>query len=183
MTSLGRRSAVRSHAGLLAIALLGVVLLAQRAHADELKVGDRVSELDSAVDANGKAFRLKALKGKWLMLTFGASWCKPCAKELPAWDKLAPDWKAKVAFVAVDLDSKIDDGKKFHDEDVKLKNMLRAYLSPDSAVAARYGSDHMPTTVLADPQGVIRYIRGGFEKGDVDGEVKSMRDQLTKLVK
>ena len=163
--------------------LLVLLALAGHARADELKVGDRVSELDSAIGVDGKPFRLKAYKGKWLMLTFGASWCKPCAKELPAWDKLAPDWKEKVAFVAVDLDSKTDDGKRFHDKDVKLKNMIRAYLSPDSAVAAKYGSDHMPTTVLADPQGVIRYIRGGFEKGDVDGEVKSMREQLAKLVK
>jgi hypothetical protein len=41
----------------------------------------------------------------------------------------------------------------------------------------------MPTTVLADPDGVIRYIRGGFEKGDVDGEVKKMKEQIAKLVK
>ncbi|MGE5182648.1 MAG: TlpA family protein disulfide reductase [Acidobacteriota bacterium] len=153
------------------------------ASADELKIGDRVSELDTAVDAAGKPFRLKAYKGKWLMLTFGASWCGPCAKELPAWDKLAPAWKTKVAFIAVDLDSKVEDGKRFHDKDVKLKNMIRAYLSPESAVAAKYGGDHMPTTVLADPHGVIRYIRGGFEKGDVDGEVKKMKEQLAKLVK
>jgi hypothetical protein len=30
---------------------------------------------------------------------------------------------------------------------------------------------------------VIRYIRGGFEKGDVDGEVKKMKEELAKLVK
>jgi len=165
------------------VALCVLVAVAAPAYADTLKMGDRLAELDTAVDAHGKAFKVKALKGKWVMLTFGASWCKPCAKELPAWDKLAPDYKGKVEFVAVDLDSKIDDGKRFHDKDVKLKNMTRVYLSPDSAVAAKYGSDHMPTTVLADPQGVIRYIRGGFEKADVDGEVKSMKDQLGKLVK
>ena len=152
------------------------------ARADELKVGDRLAELDTATDVGGKAFKLKAVKGKWTMVTFGASWCKPCAKELPAWDQLAPEWKDKVAFVAVDLDSETDAGKKFHKQ-LKLKNMTLAYLSPDSAIAAKYGADHMPTTVLADPQGVIRYIRGGFEKGDIRGEVKKMRDQLQKLVK
>ena len=152
------------------------------AHADELKIGDRLSELDGAVDAGGKAFRVKAQKGKWLMLTFGASWCGPCAKELPAWDKLAPQWKDKVEFIAVDLDEKTDGGKDFHNK-LKIKNLQRVYLSPESAVAAKYGSDHMPTTELADPQGVIRYIRGGFEKGDVDGEVEKMKAQLTKLVK
>ena len=162
-------------------ALLVLAILAGIARADELKVGDRIAELDTAVDVGGKAFKVKAVKG-WKMLTFGASWCKPCAKELPAWDKLAPDWKGKVSFVAVDLDSDTDTGKKFH-KGLKLKNMTLVYLSPDSAIAAKYGSDHMPTTVLADPQGVIRYIRGGFEKADVDGEVKKMKDQLAKLVK
>ena len=160
---------------------LAIVLAAGTAHADELKVGDRLAELDTAVDVNGKAFHVRGMKG-WKMLTFGASWCKPCAKELPAWDGIAPGYKGKVLFVAVDLDSDKDTGKSFHNK-LKIKNMTRVYLSPDSAVAAKYGSDHMPTTVLADPEGVIRYIRGGFEKGDVDGEVKQMKEQLAKLVK
>ena len=164
------------------VVVLAVVLGAGAAHAGTLGVGDRLAELDTAVDAKGKSFKLKAYKGKWVMVTFGASWCKPCAKELPAWDKLAPDWTGKVQFVAVDLDEDTDTGKKFHDG-LKIKNLARVYLSPSSGVAANYGSDHMPTTVLADPQGVIRYVRGGFEKGDVDGEVKKMKEQLAKLVK
>ncbi|MFT3693134.1 MAG: TlpA disulfide reductase family protein [Kofleriaceae bacterium] len=162
------------------IALL-LVLASATSYADELKVGDRLAELDTAVDAGGHAFRVKGSKG-WKMLTFGASWCKPCAKELPAWDGIAPDYKGKVDFVAVDLDSEKDTGKAFHKK-LKLHNMKLVYLSPDSSVAAKYGSDHMPTTVLADPDGVIRYIRGGFEKGDVDGEVKKMKEQIAKLVK
>lgn len=174
MTGLVRRITMRA-------AVLALLVLAGTAHADDLKVGDRLAELDSAKDASGHAFKVKAIKG-WRVLTFGASWCKPCAKELPAWDKIAPDYKGKVTFVAVDLDSDAKEGKSFHKK-LKIVNMLRAYLNPDSAVAAKYGSDHMPTTILADPAGVIRYIRGGFEKGDVDGEVKKMREQLAKLVK
>lgn len=175
MTGVLRPTAMRA-----LFVLIGLTI-ATPAFAQSLKVGDRLAELDTAVDASGKSFKVKPLKG-WRMLTFGASWCKPCAKELPAWDKLAPQWKDKVTFIAVDLDSEVGDGKKFHKK-LKLKNMTLVYLSPDSAIAAKYGSDHMPTTVLADPEGVIRYIRGGFEKGDVDGEVKKMRETLAKLVK
>jgi thiol-disulfide isomerase/thioredoxin len=174
MTGLARRIAMRA-------AVLALLVLAGTAHADDLKVGDRLAELDSAKDAAGKPFKVKAIKG-WRVLTFGASWCKPCAKELPAWDKIAPDYKGKVTFIAVDLDGDMATGKEFHKK-LKLAHMTLTYLSPDSAVAAKYGSDHMPTTVLADPAGVIRYIRGGFEKGDVDGEVKKMKEQLAKLVK
>ena len=164
-----------------AVILACLLGFAGLAHADTLKVGDRLSELATAVDAHGKPFRLKELRGHWVMLTFGASWCGPCAKELPAWDKLAPAWQGKVSFVAVDLDEKIDNGKRFHDH-LKIAHMQRVYLSPESAVAAEYGSDHMPTTMLADPHGIIRYVRGGFEKGDVDGEVAKMKAELTKLV-
>jgi thiol-disulfide isomerase/thioredoxin len=165
-----------------ALVFVAVLAAAGTTWAGELKVGDRLAELDTAVDVHGKPFRLKALKGAWTLVTFGASWCKPCAKELPAWDKLAPEWKGKVRFVAVDLDSETSAGKRFH-KNLRLHNMILAYLSPDSATAAKYGSDHMPTTVVADPHGVIRYIRGGFEKGDVSGEVKKMRAELKKLVK
>ncbi len=165
------------------VCVLVLAAASSAARADVIKVGDRLPELDIAVDAAGKPFKLKAYRGKWVMVTVGAEWCKPCAKELPAWDRLAPDWKTKVVFVAVDLDNKIDDGKHFHDT-LKLKNLTRAYMPEEkSAVAGSYGAAHMPTTVLADPSGVVRYVRGGFEKGDVEGEVKAMKDQLQKLVK
>lgn len=150
------------------------------AHADALKVGDRLAELDVAVDAGGKPFKLKALKG-WVLVTVGADWCKPCAKELPAWDKLAPEFKDKVKFVAINIADNVADGKKFNKK-LKLQNLTLVYMPADkSAVAAKYGSDNMPTTYVADPQGVIRYVRAGFEKGDVGGETKKMREQLTKL--
>ena len=46
--------------------LAAVLVMASRAaYADELKVGDRLAELDTATDVAGKSFKLKALKGKW----------------------------------------------------------------------------------------------------------------------
>lgn len=160
-----------------------VALSGNAAHAQALKVGDRLAELDIAVDAKGKPFKLKSYKGKWVLVTVGAEWCKPCAKELPAWDKLQPEFKDKIAFVAINIDDSIDDGKKFFKK-LKIANLLTVFMPADkSAVVAKYGSDNMPTTYVADPQGVIRYVRAGFEKGDVSGETKKMREQLTKLVK
>ena len=163
-----------------AVVLVSGLLTATRVvHADALKVGDRLAELDVAVDGGGKAFKLKSVKG-WVLVTVGAAWCKPCAKELPAWDKLAPEFK-NVTFVSINIADNVDDGKKFNKK-LKLANMTLVYMPADkSAVAAKYGSDNMPTTFIADPQGVVRYVRAGFEKGDVSGETKKMREQLTKL--
>jgi len=130
----------------IATLLVMLTLASAPAGADVLKVGDRLAELDTATDGNGKPVKLKAFKGKWLVVTVGADWCKPCAKELPTWDKLAGELKGKVVFVAVDIDDEIDTGKKFHDK-LKLRNMVRAYMpSEKSGVAASYGSSYLEST-------------------------------------
>src|SRR5689334_5704797 len=154
---------------LVATAVATIAGAAGTARADVLKVGDRLAELDVATDGNGKPVKLKSFKGKWVVVTVGADWCKPCAKELPTWDRLAGELKGKAVFVAVDIDDEIDVGKRFHDK-LKLRNMVRAYMPSDkSGVAGNYGSDHMPSTFVADGQGVVRLVREGFEAGDPDG--------------
>ncbi len=159
------------------------LLVASPAHADVLKVGDRLAELDVAVDARGKGFKLKAYKGKWVVVTVGAEWCKPCAKELPTWDKLAGELAGKVTFIAIGIDDEIAASKRFHKK-LKLKNMTLAYLPADkSGVVASYGSDTMPTTFIADKSGVVRFVKKGFEEGDAGGEYKKLKAQLEKLVK
>ena len=162
--------------------VIALGLLAAPAHADTLKVGDRLTELDVAVDAKGKPFKLKSYKGKWLVVTIGAAWCKPCAKELPTWDKLAGELKDKITFIAIGIDDDVEDAKRFHKK-LKLKNMTLVYLpAAKSGVVASYGSDTMPTTFIADPQGVVRFVKKGFEAGDAGGESKKLSEQLTKLI-
>lgn len=181
MRGLARLSLMR--ALVLAFALL--VGLAGSAAADVMKVGDRLVELDVAVDAAGKPFKLKALKGQWVLVTIGAAWCKPCKKELPAWDKLAvgAGIKGKVTFVALNVDDDISDGKRFHKK-LKLQNMLQVFMPQEkSSVAATYGAATMPTTFIADPQGVVRYVKAGFEERDPEGESRKLRAVLAKLVK
>lgn len=164
------------------LVVLAPLVWAAPARADVLKVGDRLAELDVAVDAAGKPIKLKSYKGKWVVVTVGAEWCKPCAKELPVWDKIAGELKDKVVFIAVDVDDEIDDGKRFHKK-LKLKNMQLAYMpSAKSGVVGKYGSDHMPSSFVGDPQGVVRHVREGFEAGDTSGEYKKMKEQLTKLI-
>ena len=160
---------VKRPCGVLPIAMVLVAALAVPAHAEVLKVGDRLVELDTAVDANGKQFRLKSLKGKWVLVTIGAEWCEACVKELPTWDKLAPDWASKVTFVAINVNDNSDDGKRFNKK-LKLKNLTLVYMPQDkSGVVDRYGADHMPSTFVADPNGVVKFVRDGFEKEDTDG--------------
>jgi thiol-disulfide isomerase/thioredoxin len=172
-------------ASCIALAVVPIVLVlatAGSARADVLKVGDRLAELDVATDASGKPVKLKAWKGQWLVVTVGADWCKPCAKELPTWDKLAGELKGKVVFVAIDIDDELEVGKRFHDK-LKIRNMQRVYLPAEkSGVAGNYGSATMPSTFVADPKGVVRLVQAGFEGGDTDGEYKKLKSSLDKLL-
>jgi len=159
------------------VAMLAVMMLGEVARA-EVKQGDHFTELD-AVTAKGKKFRLKDMAGKWVLYTFGASWCQPCHKELPAYDRISPKLAGKVLFVAVNIDEKVKDGQDFLDS-LKLHHLFPVFMSDGSSAALKaYDPDHMPSTFVIDPTGVVRLVHYGFEPGAEDKLAAELLD-LTK---
>jgi thiol-disulfide isomerase/thioredoxin len=157
--------------------VLGTLGTSAAVHA-EVKVGDPYVELD-AKSATGKKFRLKDMAGKWVLYTFGASWCEACKKELPAWDKLAPKFTGKVLFVAVNINNKPDEGKQFLDT-LKLKHIFPVFMpDEDSPAMKAYDPAHMPSTFVIDPKGVVQWVEFGYDKGDED----KLAAKLTELTK
>lgn len=167
---------MRTPLSVLALVLVGA--LAGTAAADVRK-GDRAPELDGAKDERDKAFKLKAYRGKWVVMTFGGSWCKPCKKELPAWDKLASTWDGKVVFVAVNLDNDVRKGKKFMGG-LKLKKMLQVYAPEDrSSAGDTYAPPTQPSSYVIDPKGVVRELHEGYRGGD-EGRLHKLLQSLVK---
>jgi peroxiredoxin len=161
----------------LVMAIAVLVSAATAARAD-VKVGDHYAELD-AKTAKGKDFRLKALAGKWVVMTFGASWCEPCHKELPAWDKLAPKFQGKAVFVAININDKQSEGQEFLDS-LKLKHLFPVFMPQETSQALKaYDPSHMPSTFVIDPDGVVRHVQFGFDKGDDD----KLAQRLGELIK
>jgi len=153
-----------------------IAMLAGLAHA-EIKTGDKFVELD-AKTAKGKKFRLKDMGGKWVLYTFGASWCQPCHKELPAWDSIAPKFSGKVLFVAVNINNKEDEGKAFIDS-LKLKHIFPVFMPDENSPAMKaYDPDRMPSTFVIDPQGVVRIVQYGYDKGDEDKLASKLADLI-----
>ena len=157
--------------------LVLIALLAGVAHA-EIKTGDHFVELD-AKTAKGKKFHLKDMAGKWVLYTFGASWCQPCHKELPAWDSIAPKFSGKVLFVAVNINNDQKEGQTFI-ESLKLKHVFPVYLpDEDSPAMKAYDPAKMPSTFVIDPEGTVQIVQYGYHKGDEDQLAKTLAD-LTK---
>ncbi len=160
---------------LTAMFLIGALAVTARA---EVKVGDPFVELD-AQSAGGKKFRLKDMAGKWVLYSFNASWCEPCKKELPAWDKLAPKFGGKVLFVAVNINNKLDEGKQFLTS-LGLRHMFPVFLPDENSPALKaYDPDHMPSTFVIDPKGIVQLVELGYDKGDED----KLSAKLTELIK
>jgi cytochrome c biogenesis protein CcmG/thiol:disulfide interchange protein DsbE len=163
-------------------ALLVLCVLAATARAGVLTVGQPAVELDIAVDANGKPFKLAAYRGRWVVITVGAAWCVPCNDELPVWNTLASELAGRVTFVTLSLDNDIADGKAFHKR-LRIPHLVRAYMPEDSSkVAERYGAAKMPSTFVIGPDGVVRYVQPGFEKTRAQQEYQRLKTALVKLL-
>jgi thiol-disulfide isomerase/thioredoxin len=163
---------------LAAIAALAIAVTAPTARAG-IKEGDHFVELDGAKTADGKTFKLKTMAGHWVLYSFGAKWCQPCHKELPAWDKVAPKYAGKVLFVAVNINNDPSEGKQFVDS-LKIKHMLAVFLPAEkSSALEQYDPDHMPSTFVIDPSGIVRLVQYGYDKGDED-KLAAKLDELVK---
>lgn len=53
---------------------------------------------------SGKTVPLSSLKGKWVILNYWASWCKPCFKEIPALNTFYKKHKNNIVIYGVNYD-------------------------------------------------------------------------------
>ena len=167
----------RPAALLVAVVMFVVVALAvPAATLAAVGEGDRAAELVGAKDAKGRKVRLKSYRDKIVVVTFGASWCEPCKKELPAWEKLAKKYKGQgVVFLAVNIDKDLAKGKQFVKQ-AKLSAM-RAVYEPDGASVESYDPPSMPTTYVIDQKGIVKHRHAGYRSGD-DKKLAKMLDEL-----
>ncbi len=109
---------------------------------------------------NGDAVTLSSLKGKYLLVDFWASWCKPCRQENPNVVKAYSEYASKgfeVLSVSLDRDSAA--WKKAITEDGLTWTQV---IDGTGDVATTYGVKGIPFTLLLDKEGkiVAKNLRG-----------------------
>lgn len=152
----------------IALALALCAADASRAAA-EVKEGDRAPELKGVKTGTGKKARIGQFKGRVVVLSFGASWCEPCKKELPALGKLSRKlraMKSKAVVITINTDDELDVGQKFM-RGFDLGCAKAGYDSNQQAVGI-YGPKTQPSTYVIDGNGIVRHIHAGYRPGDED---------------
>ena len=109
------------------------------------------------------AVALADLAGRVVLLDFWASWCAPCREALPYYSGLHDELSERgLAVLAVNVDDRLDDARRFVDERALLQPMLR---DADGQVARRFGVSVMPAAFVIDRNSVVRMAHVGFDAG------------------
>lgn len=114
-------------------------------------------------DTAGNPVSLTSFKGKYVLVDFWASWCKPCRAENPNVVKAFDKYKAKnFTILGVSLDSNKDSWLKAINADKLSWTHVSDLQQWNNAVAVLYHVQSIPQNFLIDPNGKIiaRDLRG-----------------------
>jgi peroxiredoxin len=131
----------------------------------------------SLPDSSGHMVSLSDYQGQVILINFWASWCGPCRKEMPLLQELSQRY-GPLGFtllgVNVEEDSSLAD--KFLAETPVNFPIL---YDRENVVSKAYDVIAMPTTVIVDREGRVRFIHHGYK----DGYESDYQDQVRTLIR
>jgi peroxiredoxin len=125
---------------------------------------------------DGPNLRLQEQRGKVVLVNFWATWCGPCRVEMPHLNRLYSKYRAAGFLLwGVNID---EDPRQAAALASKLGLQFPVLLDTDKKVSRLYDLSTMPSTVLIDRDGKVRYVHRGYRDGYEDTYEKQIRELL-----
>ncbi|MDH3388767.1 MAG: TlpA family protein disulfide reductase [Gammaproteobacteria bacterium] len=122
---------------------------------------------------SGENLKLSEMTGNVVLINFWASWCGPCREEMPLLNALHKKYEPLgFTVIGVNVEEDVNNARGF------LKSFpvnFPVLLDNTNKVSKQYNVIAMPTTVVVDRDGNMRYLHKGYKPGD--------EDKYTKMVK
>src|ERR1051325_661632 len=136
-------------------------------------------------DLKGTPHKLEEYRGKPVVLNFWATWCTPCAAEMPLLSDMQNRYKGRILFIAASVDD--DDMKPAVESFIKkhkggaLTVMMGATLDNLHDFQLR---QVMPGTVFIDGEGnIVDRLSGGLKREELERHLKKLVNGLPPAAK
>jgi peroxiredoxin len=157
---------------LLAAVVLGFFLLGA-AHAE---VVEGVAPDFTLKSRNSGNLKLSEYRGDVVMINFWASWCAPCRQEMPLLEDLYEKY-SDLGFTLLGVNVEEDSSKA----DELLKDVRVSFpilFDNKNEVTKMYNVVAMPTTVIVDRDGNMRYLHRGYLPGYEEEYKKQVKELI-----
>jgi peroxiredoxin len=148
----------------------------EKAGVVELKEGQKAPALELATLDSGR-MTLADHRGKLVVLNFWATWCQPCALEMPSLEALWRRYRDRgLVVVAVSVDR----GSPRNLLEPYVRNLKLTFpilLDPDASTSERWRVTALPATFLITPGGDATGMAVGAREWD-SAEMKALVERL-----
>ncbi len=129
------------------------------------------------MNRSGEMVSLNDFRGQVVLINFWATWCTPCRKEMPFLEQIYQRYeRLGVTLLGVNVEDGPEEAKAFLKETPVSFPVL---FDMDKSVSSLYGVEAMPTTILVDRQGNVRFVHYGYQAGYEN----DYQDQIRTLVR
>jgi len=126
------------------------------------------------------AFNETFEKGKVTLVSFWATWCVPCKKEIKNIREKMDSWKAEADFnfLTVSVDESRAEGL-VRSYAISQGWKFPYYIDPNSDLKRSLNFQTVPFTIIVDKEGKVAYMHTGYEEGS-ENEVFAKIKELSK---
>jgi len=125
---------------------------------------------------DGANLRLEEYRGQVVLINFWASWCGPCRQEMPVLDRLHQRYEAAgFAVLGVNVEGVEGPARELLN---KVPVTFPVLIDEGQKVSELYALQAMPSTVVIDRDGVVRYVHRGYRPGDEAGYVEMVKQLI-----